>query len=134
MKTLATQTRTPARSRQLRGQNAYLSGVVAEKIVARAYQNLGACVWEKRWRGQGGEIDMILRHDQEIVFCEVKKARSFDEAIARLSSDQMQRIHRAASEYLGQVPLGQLSEVRFDLAVVDESGQVQIMQSAFSHF
>jgi putative endonuclease len=108
--------------------------MVAEKIVAQAYQSLGACLWEKRWRGQGGEIDMILRHGQEIVFCEVKKARSFDEAIARLSPDQMRRIHHAASEYLGQVPSGQLSEVRFDLALVDECGQVQIIQSAFSHF
>jgi len=125
---------TPARSRQLRGQNAYLSGIAAEKIVAQAYRDLGACLLETRWRGQGGEIDMILRHGQEFVFCEVKKARSFDEAIARLSPDQMRRIHHVASEYLGQVPSGQLSDVRFDLAVVDESGQGQIMQSAFSHF
>ena len=134
MKNPGTNTRTPSRSRQLRGQNAYLSGIAAEKIVAQAYRNIGACLLEKRWRGRGGEIDMILRHGQEIVFCEVKKARSFDEAIARLSPDQMRRIHHAASEYLGQLPSGQLSDVRFDLAVVDEGGQGKIMQSAFSHF
>lgn len=134
MKTSDSEGRTPARSRQFRGQNAYLSGITAEKIVAQAYQNLGACLLEKRWRGQGGEIDMIFQCGKEIVFCEVKKARSFDEAIARLRPDQMRRIHHAASEYLGQVPSGQLSEVRFDLAVVDESGQVRIMQNAFSHF
>jgi putative endonuclease len=124
----------PVTSRRRRGKAAYLSGVAAEDIVAKAYRLLGARLLESRWRGQAGEIDMILRHDHEIVFCEVKKARSFDAAIARLRPDQMQRIHVAASEYLAQVPTGQLTEVRFDLAVVDETGQAKIFQNAFGHF
>ena len=121
-------------TRRLRGQTAYLAGLAAENAVERAYQQMGAQTLETRWRGKGGEIDMILQHGTEIVFCEVKKATTFDEGKARLRPQQMQRIHASASEYLAKVQDGQLASVRFDLAVADESGQVTIQQSAFSHF
>ena len=88
----------------------------------------------RRWRGQGGEIDLIYSEGDVIVFCEVKAARSFDAALGSLSEAQMLRIHAAASEYLGTTPMGQLSDVRFDLALVDGQGQVQVMENAFGHF
>lgn len=123
----------PAGKRR-RGKRAYLSGVSAEEAVARAYDRRGADLLETRWRGQAGEIDLIFLEDGVYVFCEVKKARSFDAAAERLRPDQMQRIHVAASEYLGNTPEGQLSDVRFDLAVVDARGQVETREGAFSHF
>ncbi|MDM8167284.1 YraN family protein [Roseovarius sp.] len=128
-----TATAVPAAKRR-RGRRAYLSGVSAEKAVAREYDRRGADLLETRWRGQAGEIDLIFLDRGVYVFCEVKKASSFDAAAERLRVDQMQRIHLAASEYLGNTPQGQLSEVRFDLAVVDDRGQVEIRDAAFSHF
>ncbi|KZY29988.1 PII uridylyl-transferase [Roseovarius sp. HI0049] len=123
-----------AAAKRRRGRRAYLSGVSAEKAVAQAYDRRGADLLETRWRGQAGEIDLIFLQDGVYVFCEVKKARSFDAAAERLRPDQMQRIHVAASEYLGNTPAGQLSEVRFDLGVVDDRGEVEIREGAFSHF
>ncbi|WP_306154766.1 YraN family protein [Roseovarius sp. MMSF_3281] len=134
MKTEGAADSTSKRTRKLRGQAAYLSGVAAEKNVARAYERLGARILDERWRGQGGEIDMILQDGPEIVFCEVKKAKCFDEAIARLRPNQIQRIRNSAAEYLGRLSSGQLTEVRFDLAVVDGNGQAQIIKNAFGHF
>jgi len=117
-----------------RGRRAYLSGLNAERAVARAYCERGAVLLETRWRGQSGEIDLIFLQGGVYVFCEVKKARSFDTAIQRLRPAQARRIHAAASEYLEQTPLGQLSDLRFDLAVLDEAGRVAIGAGAFSHF
>lgn len=134
MTTKASRQKQPSGPRRLRGQTAYLAGLAAEDAVERAYQDMGAQTLETRWRGKGGEIDMILQHGTEIVFCEVKKAPTFDQAKARLRPLQMQRIHASASEYLAKVENGQLASVRFDLASVDESGRVDIQQSAFSHF
>lgn len=128
-----TVTAIPAAKRR-RGQRAYLSGVSAEEAVARAFDGRGADLMETRWRGEAGEIDLIFLQEGVYVFCEVKKARSFDEAAERLRPEQMRRIHLAASEYLGNTPEGQLSDVRFDLAVVDGRGQVEIREGAFSHF
>ncbi len=121
-------------SRGNAGLQAYLSGKSAESSVVRAYQERNADMLEQRWRGEGGEIDLILREGDTIVFVEVKKARSFDQAIARLRPTQMMRIHAAASEYLAFMPDGQLSNVRFDLAAVDGTGQIRIIENAFGHF
>ncbi|MCZ0813627.1 MAG: YraN family protein [Pseudomonadota bacterium] len=117
-----------------RGLRAWQAGMAAERRVATSYDRRGADLMETRWRGEGGEIDLILREGAVIVFCEVKAARSFDAAIARLRPAQVRRIHAAAAEYLGHVPAGQLAEVRFDLAVVDQSGAAQIIENAFGHF
>lgn len=117
-----------------RGQRAYLKGAAAEKSVAAHYDRRGVDLLETRWRGQGGEIDLILGEAGVIVFCEVKAARTTEEAISRLSPAQMTRIHAAASEYLAYTPAGQLSEVRFDLAVLDEAGAVTVLENAFGHF
>ena len=122
------------RARQEAGKRADLSGRAAEERVSATYERLGFDLIESRWRGQGGEIDLIFNQGDLLVFTEVKKARDVDAAIRSLRPAQMRRIHLAASEYLGQTQNGQLSDVRFDLAMMDGAGQVQIMESAFSHF
>ena len=123
-----------AAAKRRRGQRAYLSGLAAERAVAAAYDTRGADLLEARWRGKAGEIDLIFKHEGIYIFCEVKAARSFDAALERLRPAQMQRIHLAASEYVGRVPEGQLADMRFDLAVVNGEGAVQICAGAFSHF
>ena len=107
-------------ARQSRGKAAYLSGLAAEESVLRAFEARGADLIERRWRGASGEIDLIFLENGVHVFCEVKAARTFEKAMERLRPAQMRRIHAAASEYLAHAPMGQLSEMRFDLAVVNE--------------
>ncbi len=127
-------TTQPVKTRRTRGRRAYLSGVAAETSVTRRYVDRDAQILENRWRGSGGEIDLICLQDDVIVFVEVKKAQSFERALNSLSAAQIQRIHQTASEYLAHTPKGQLSDVRFDLALVDETGQVRVMENAFGHF
>ena len=116
------------------GKRADLSGRAAEMRVAAEYDRLGYELLEMRWRGEGGEIDLIFGQGAQVIFTEVKKARSIDAAVASLRPAQMQRIHRAAAEYLAHAPNGQLSDVRFDLAAMDGDGRIQIIENAFSHF
>lgn len=124
----------PVLARREAGQRADLAGRSAEDRVADTYRRAGYDLIETRWRGEGGEIDLIFGRENLLIFAEVKKARSIDAAICSLRPAQMQRIHAAASEYLGQTPNGQLSEVRFDIAAVDGHGQVHIIENAFGHF
>ncbi len=125
---------TILRRRRDRGALAYHKGAAAEKIVALDYDRRGVDLLETRWRGEAGEIDLILLDRGVYVFCEVKASATVESAMALLRPAQMQRIHRAASEYLGRTPKGQLSEVRFDLAVIDGQGAVTVMENAFGHF
>ena len=113
------------------GAVSYQAGCVAEDIVARDYEQSGRPVAGRRWRGRGGEIDLIVREGARVVFVEVKKSRSFSRAAQRLTRRQMDRLCNAASEFVANEPNGQLTDMRFDLALVDSVGAVQIIENAF---
>lgn len=119
--------------RHHRGKAAFHAGIAAEKSIAQDYERRGFAIAHTRWRGKSGEIDLVVRDGAALIFVEVKQSRSFTRAAASLSASQMQRIYASAEEYLGQEPNGSLTEVRFDVALVDGSGATQIIENAFGH-
>jgi len=122
---------TPETTRRLRGRVAYLSGAAAEEIAARSYERRGLNIACRRWRGPAGEIDLVIEDGDALVFVEVKKSRTFSGAAERLTAAQMRRIYKSAESYLADAPLGQLSDVRFDVVLVNEIGDVRIIENAF---
>jgi putative endonuclease len=118
--------------RALRGAVAYHSGRVAEEAVAALYEGAGSAIAARRWRGQSGEIDLIAREGARLVFVEVKKADTHDLAAERLGDRQIQRLWGAASEFIGGEPAGQDTEVRFDVALVDAQGRIQIRRNVLA--
>ncbi|NNE53328.1 MAG: hypothetical protein HKN30_13130 [Sulfitobacter sp.] len=117
--------------RQYRGQMAHHAGLAAESRIAQDYEQRGFAVARRRWRGKGGEIDLILRDGNGLIFVEVKQSSNFDRAAESLSARQMQRICACAAEYLESEPLGSLTEVRFDVALIDGHGDTRIIENAF---
>ena len=115
-----------------RGAMSYHAGLAAEECVARCYAEQGATELARRWRGTSGEIDLVVSQGGQIVFVEVKASRSFDRAAAALTAKQIGRIHNAGAEFLGSRPDGQLTPVRFDVAVVNGTGEVRLMQGALN--
>ncbi|MDX2482380.1 MAG: YraN family protein [Pseudodonghicola sp.] len=117
--------------RRDRGLRAYLSGEAAEARIAQDYERRGFSVARRRWRGKGGEIDLIVRQGADVIFVEVKSARDFATAAGRLGARQMKRLYTAASEFLEGEPAGQLTRARFDVALVDQRGAFEIVENAF---
>ncbi|HGG05066.1 MAG TPA: hypothetical protein ENK28_06370 [Aliiroseovarius sp.] len=115
----------------MNGYRNTLSGQAAEDSVARRYQARGKPIAARRWRGSRGEIDLVAQDGDGFVFIEVKKARDFARAATRLTRAQMRRIYGAASEYLAGAPKGQLTPVRFDVALVNSAGQIEVIENAF---
>lgn len=116
------------------GQMAHHSGDAAEQRIAEEYLRRGYVVDRRRWRGPGGEIDLIVRRADQVVFVEVKKSRSIADAAARISRRQMQRIHVSAQHFLDDEPRGQLTEARFDVALMDATGVFEIVENAFGQY
>ncbi|MFP7570985.1 YraN family protein [Marivita sp. S2033] len=116
--------------RGARQQTNYHAGVSAEKSVERFYETQGARLRETRWRGPGGEIDLIVSEGERIVFVEVKKSRTHAEAAQRITARQMGRIMRSAEAYLGLCPCGALTDARVDVALVDAQGAIEIVPNA----
>ncbi len=113
------------------GLVAYLAGQAGEEIVAQSYASRGYPIVERRWRGRAGEIDLIARNGAGFVFIEVKKSRTHSAAIEHLRPAQMNRIYRAASEYIAGAPTGQDTDVRFDVATIDAAGRIEVIENAF---
>ncbi|MBC6437213.1 MAG: YraN family protein [Rhodobacteraceae bacterium] len=112
------------------GRVGYLAGIAAEEQVAAHYQRGGYRILARRWRGQGGELDLVGERDGTVVFIEVKKSRTHATAALRLSARQIQRLMDGAADYLGQLPNGLNTDTRFDVALVDASGRIDIIENA----
>ncbi len=124
---------TASCTKRHRGGMSYHAGAAAENEIAQDYERRGFTVARQRWRGKGGEIDLILRDGDGLIFVEVKQSRSFDRAALRISQRQMLRIYASAAEFIGAEPNGSLTDVRFDVALVNGTGEVQIIENAFGH-
>lgn len=112
------------------GLMSYCAGAAAEDIVAQRYLHAGMTLCAQRWRGRGGEIDLIFEDGDEFVFVEVKKSASHQRAAERLSRRQVGRIMRTAVEYAANRTGRADNNMRFDLATMDQVGSVEIVPNA----
>ena len=92
----------------------------------------GGAVWAGGWRGSGVGRDLVARVGGVVIFSEVEHTKSHGWGAGGLGPRQMARIYGAASEFIGGEPAGQLTPVRFDVALVDGRGQIEILENAFA--
>ncbi len=114
------------------GARSYHAGLAAEDQVALHYERTGHVIAARRWRGQAGEIDLIARNGEVVIFIEVKQSRNHARAAEHLTERQFARIYNAAAEFLGGEPAGELTDVRFDVALVDGTGRIEIIANAYT--
>ncbi len=114
----------------MKGAATHRAGVAAEGCALDTYLRAGLTLVAERWRGIAGEIDLILRDGPLLVFVEVKKSGSFARAMERMTPRKVERILATAEEYLGRAALPQCTEMRFDVALVEGSGRVQVIENA----
>lgn len=117
-------------ARSAAGTLAHQTGLVAEAGVKRHYLRAGLQIIAQRWRGGGGEIDLIALDAGGYVFVEVKAARDLARAAERLSARQVGRLCAAAQAFLCGVAGGLSAPMRFDVALVDRTGRIEILENA----
>ena len=122
-----------ARARR-RGRMSAFAGQAAEEIVGRQYVAGGAELLAQRWRCAEGELDLIVRQDEVLVFVEVKQRKHLNGWDSPVSPQQWQRLEEAASRYIVtyQAETGIHPVCRFDVALVGHDGTVQIIENARS--
>ncbi|MCL2309687.1 MAG: YraN family protein [Proteobacteria bacterium] len=105
-------TRTRALADQKRGQD-------AETLAATFLAQQGLVVVARNVRNRYGEIDIIARDGDALVFVEVRLRGSsaFGGAAASISTQKQQRLWRAAERYLAE--LGQEPPCRFDAVLLE---------------
>ena len=117
-----------------------IEGRKAEIHVARWLKLRGWKILSKRFKIPEGEIDIIARRKNIIVFVEVKQRETLPKIEDIVSQTNISRVMEAAEIWVNQnfETLGLDFEIRFDLAVIEGRvhplAKVQYIENAFSGF
>jgi len=111
--------------------NSYETGRQSEDWAAAYLQGLGWTILARNFRGRRGEIDLVARHGQVLVFVEIKGSLR-QPRVESVLPRQIARVRGAAVEFLKLRGLSQESEMRFDVLLIwGPPFQVQHLQDAF---
>jgi putative endonuclease len=99
-------------------QAAFRVGISAESRAAVYLIAKGFRILARRWRSPLGEIDIVARRRQLLVFAEVKARASLDEAAESVNERQRRRIAAAAEVWLAANPDKTIRDIRFDAILV----------------
>jgi putative endonuclease len=94
-------------------------GRAGEERAARFLQDAGYRVVQRNLRLPGGEIDLLCRDGETVVFVEVKArtSRAFGTAVSAVDARKRRTIRRLAADYVQIVAPN--APVRFDVVAVD---------------
>jgi putative endonuclease len=110
--------RPEKRKPQPERQAAFRVGISAESRATAFLVAKGFRILARRWRSPLGEIDIVARRRQLLVFVEVKARPTLDEAAESVQVRQRQRIAAAAEIWLGANPDESIRDIRFDAILV----------------
>jgi len=94
-------------------------GAYGERLAARHLVEAGMVILDRNWRCAYGEIDIIARDRDVLVFCEVKTRRGtgFGEPAGAVVPAKVRRLRRLAAVWLATTRV-RAEEVRFDVVAV----------------
>lgn len=99
----------------------FSEGVWGEMRAARYLRKQGMRILERRYRTAHGEIDLIARERDTLVFVEVKARPqgALGEGALAVNAEKRRHVRYAAQRYLQSHPA---SQVRFDVIEISASG------------
>ena len=110
-------------------------GRKSEALAARHLEESGYRILEKNYRTKNGEIDIIARDNDTIVFVEVKARQTtrFGNPKMAVTGDKQRKISMVALQYLKRT--GQITtRARFDVVAVHSAGggqRIEVVKNAF---
>jgi putative endonuclease len=106
-------------------------GSLAEAVAVRELVKLGYRIVERNFRCLAGELDVVARDGQTLVFVEIRSRRSdrFGSALEAVSRTKQQQVARVAAAYL------ELRQPKFDTCRFDVVGvtgdKIEVVQDAW---
>jgi putative endonuclease len=96
-----------------------VAGAHAEALAAQFLAHHGLAIVERNWRRRCGELDLVARDGDTLVFVEVRlrRGRDFGGAAASITAAKRVRLVNAANLYLAR--LSRTPPCRFDAVLLD---------------
>ncbi|MBQ7956215.1 MAG: YraN family protein [Lachnospiraceae bacterium] len=109
-------------------------GAKKEELAAEYLKEKGMKILERNFRNRHGEIDIIGRHEDYLVFVEVKYRRSLRQGSPAQAVDykKQKQICKVADYYRMIHKLGESTPVRYDVVAICEE-EVSWIKNAFYH-
>jgi putative endonuclease len=112
-------------------QAAFRLGLSAESRAAALLLAKGYRVVARRYRTHVGEVDIVARRGNVLVFVEVKARERLDDAAEAVTERQQRRIIAAAEAWLAANPDDVSQNIRFDAILVAPRRWPRHIQAAF---
>lgn len=110
-------------------------GKTNETLALNYLRERGLKSIEVNYRCFFGEVDIIMRHEQALVFVEVRnrKSQNYGSPIETVTKSKQQRIIKTAQHYIMSHNISASEQIRFDVVgITDQSSQpIQWVQNAF---
>jgi len=109
-------------------------GFDKEELAAAYLEQQGLVIIQRNFSCRQGEIDMIARHEDYLVFVEVKYRRSEAMGLAVEAVDyrKQRRICKVADYYRFLHKIGNQRMIRYDVVAI-QGDKIQWIQNAFPH-
>ena len=107
-------------------------GACFEELAARYLEKQGYSILERNFSSRYGEIDLIAKDKDTIVFVEVKYRSSISagDPAEAITARKQERIRKTAQYYLCRHQISENVPCRFDVAAVLGS-QIRLLKNAF---
>jgi putative endonuclease len=109
----------------------YISGLLAEFKAKSFLRYQGFSILAERFKTPLGEIDIIAKKGNLVIFVEVKLRKTVDAAAEAIHARNQSRVRSAAELYLQQYPEYNQCEMRFDALVMAPGGWPEHITDAF---
>lgn len=110
-------------------------GKSAERVAEKHLRANGYRIIETNYRCREGEIDIVAREGDCLIFCEVKarRTKNYGNALEGVTPQKIKKIRKAADDYIHRKKL-QGVDCRFDIVTIDASeggAKVALIKNAF---
>ena len=104
-------------------------GQWGEKVAALHLEAQGLVILERNWRCRGGEIDLVARDGEAVVFVEVKtrRGRDFGAPEEALTPHKAAKLMQLGQQYIADHELDNV-DWRIDLVAVELDGSGKLMR------
>jgi len=111
-------------------ESTHESGAAAEKAACAFLEARGAQVVGRNFRARGGEIDIVAREGDVLVFVEVRfrEGEEFGAPEETVGFAKRRKIAAAARDYIGRIPPGSWREARFDVVTITGRGAEAVVR------
>ncbi len=104
-------------------------GQWGEKVAALHLEAQGLAILERNWRCRDGEIDLVARDGETVVFIEVKtrRGRDFGAPEEALTSHKAAKLMQLGQQYMADCELDDV-DWRIDLVAVELDGNGKLLR------